>query len=162
GELRRRFVVTCLQRNRNSQLRIRALQEIALMRDAEAFDEAIDIVGGWSRDERREGVKVLLQALAERNIGRRGPGEGGLWGVAGRADAEGAQALRSRARAAAELPEGPAAALGPAAAWWARSRGSRGHDAGGGGRGGERGRERGRRRGRRGRHARAARGRARR
>src|SRR3954466_4700488 len=28
GELRRRFVITCLQRNRNSQLRVRALQEI--------------------------------------------------------------------------------------------------------------------------------------
>ena len=45
GELRRRFVITCLQRNRNSQLRIRALQEIAQSRDAEAFDEAVDIVG---------------------------------------------------------------------------------------------------------------------
>ena len=66
GELRRRFVITCLQRNRNTQLRIRALQEIAAARDAEAFDEAVEIVGGWSRDERREGVKVLLQALAER------------------------------------------------------------------------------------------------
>src|SRR4051794_13137695 len=35
GELRRRFVITCLQRNRNSQLRVRALQEIAQIRDAE-------------------------------------------------------------------------------------------------------------------------------
>jgi len=38
GELRRRFLITCLQRNRNSQLRVRALQEIAAARDAEAFD----------------------------------------------------------------------------------------------------------------------------
>jgi hypothetical protein len=82
GELRRRFVVTCLQRNRNSQLRIRALQEIAQMRDAEAFDEAVDIVGGWSRDERREGVKVLLQALAERSIGRRDQANAWLWRLA--------------------------------------------------------------------------------
>src|SRR3989440_685997 len=82
GELRRRFVITCLQRNRNSQLRIRALQEIAQMRDAEAFDEAVDIVGGWARDERREGVKVLLQALAERSIGRRDQANAWLWRLA--------------------------------------------------------------------------------
>src|SRR5215216_3333128 len=69
GELRRRFLLTCLQRNRNSQLRLRALSEVGALRDAEAFDEAVEIVGGWSRDERREGVKVLLQALAEQ-IGR--------------------------------------------------------------------------------------------
>src|SRR5213593_3635098 len=82
GELRRRFLLTCLQRNRNSQLRIRALQEIAQMRDAEAFDEAVDIVGGWSRDERREGVKVMLQALAERSIGRRDQANAWLWRLA--------------------------------------------------------------------------------
>jgi len=82
GELRRRFVITCLQRNRNTQLRIRALQEIAASRDAEAFDEAVDIVGGWSRDERREGVKVLLQALAERSIGRRDQATAWLWRLA--------------------------------------------------------------------------------
>ena len=82
GELRRRFVITCLQRNRNSQLRIRALQEIAAARDAEAFDEAVEIVGGWSRDERREGVKALLQALAERSIGRRDQATAWLWRLA--------------------------------------------------------------------------------
>jgi ribonuclease E len=82
GELRRRFLVTCLQRNRNSQLRIRALQEIAVLRDAEAFDEAVDIVGGWSREERREGVKTLLQALAERSIGRRDQATAWLWRLA--------------------------------------------------------------------------------
>jgi ribonuclease E len=82
GELRRRFVITCLQRNRNTQLRLRALQEIAASRDAEAFDEAVEIVGGWSRDERREGVKVLLQALAERSIGRRDQATAWLWRLA--------------------------------------------------------------------------------
>src|SRR3954451_23179675 len=82
GELRRRFVITCLQRNRNSQLRIRALQEIAAVRDAEAFDEAVEIVGTWSREERREGVKVLLQALAERSIGRRDQATAWLWRLA--------------------------------------------------------------------------------
>ncbi|MEA2450689.1 MAG: ribonuclease, partial [Thermoleophilaceae bacterium] len=82
GELRRRFVITCLQRNRNSQLRIRALQEIAAVRDAEAFDEAVEIVGTWSRDERREGVKTLLQALAEKSIGRRDQATAWLWRLA--------------------------------------------------------------------------------
>jgi ribonuclease E len=82
GELRRRFLITCLQRNRNSQLRLRALAEIGNVRDPEAFDEAVEIVGGWSRDERREGVKVLLQALAERQIGRRDQAAAWLWHLA--------------------------------------------------------------------------------
>jgi len=82
GELRRRFLVTCLQRNRNSQLRLRALGEIATLRSAEAFDDAVDIVGGWSRDERREGVKALLQALADRPIGRRDQATAWLWRLA--------------------------------------------------------------------------------
>src|SRR5204863_3565499 len=51
-------------------------------RDAEAFDEAVEIVGTWSRDERREGVKVLLQALAERPIGRRDQASAWLWRLA--------------------------------------------------------------------------------
>ena len=82
GELRRRFLLTCLQRNRNSQLRLRALGEVGSGRDAEAFDEAVVIVGTWSRDERREGVKVLLQALAERPIGRRDQASAWLWHLA--------------------------------------------------------------------------------
>jgi ribonuclease E len=82
GELRRRFLLTCLQRNRNSQLRLRALSEVGALRDPEAFDEAVEIVGGWSRDERREGVKVLLQALAERQIGRRDQATAWLWRLA--------------------------------------------------------------------------------
>jgi hypothetical protein len=82
GELRRRFLLTCLQRNRNSQLRVRALGEVGSGRDAEAFDEAVEIVGTWSRDERREGVKALLQALAERPIGRRDQASAWLWRLA--------------------------------------------------------------------------------
>ncbi|MEA2347102.1 MAG: ribonuclease [Thermoleophilaceae bacterium] len=82
GELRRRFLITCLQRNRNTQLRLRALQEISQVRDDEAFDDAVDIVGGWARDERREGVKILLQALAERPIGRRDQATAWLWRLA--------------------------------------------------------------------------------
>ena len=82
GELKRRFLITAVQRNRNAQLRLRALQEIAASRDAEAFDTAIDIMGGWPRDERREGVKIMLQALAERRIGRRDQANAWIWRMA--------------------------------------------------------------------------------
>ncbi|MDQ2676036.1 MAG: DEAD/DEAH box helicase family protein, partial [Actinomycetota bacterium] len=43
-ELRRRFLLTCVQRNRNHQLRLKALAEVAALRDAEAFDDCVDIV----------------------------------------------------------------------------------------------------------------------
>ncbi|HET9721166.1 MAG TPA: DEAD/DEAH box helicase family protein [Solirubrobacteraceae bacterium] len=82
GELRRRFLLTAVQRNRTQQLRLRALQEIAASRDAEAFDSAIDMMAGWPRDERREGVKVMLQALAERRIGRRDQANAWIWRMA--------------------------------------------------------------------------------
>ncbi|HEX8976555.1 MAG TPA: DEAD/DEAH box helicase family protein, partial [Solirubrobacteraceae bacterium] len=82
GELKRRFLLTTVQRNRNAQLRLRALQEIAASRDAEAFDTAIDIMGGWPRDERREGVKIMLLALAERRIGRRDQANAWIWRLA--------------------------------------------------------------------------------
>jgi ribonuclease E len=82
GELRRQFLLTCLKRNRNTQLRLRALGEAGNLRDPEGFDEAVEIVGGWSRDERREGVKVLLQALAEKQIGRRDQASRWLWHLA--------------------------------------------------------------------------------
>jgi ribonuclease E len=82
GELRRRFLVTALQRNRNPQLRLRALQEIAAGRDADAFDRGVDILAGWPRDERREGVKIMLQALAERRIGRRDQANNWIWRLA--------------------------------------------------------------------------------
>ena len=82
GELRRAFLVTCLRRNRNTQLRVRALGEVGGLRDPEAFDDAVEIVGGWSRDERREGVKVLLQALTEKQIGRRDQAARWLWHLA--------------------------------------------------------------------------------
>ncbi len=82
GELKRRFLITALQRNRHSQLRLRALQEIAASKDAEAFDTAIDIMAGWPRDERREGVKIMLQALAERRIGRRDQANAWIWRMA--------------------------------------------------------------------------------
>lgn len=82
GELRRLFLLTALQRNRSAQLRLRALQEVAAAKDAEAFDTAIDIIAGWPRDERREGVKIMLQALAERRIGRRDQANNWIWRLA--------------------------------------------------------------------------------
>jgi len=82
GELKRRFLLTAVQRNRNAQLRVRALQEIAAIRDADAFDQAIDVFGAWSREEKREGVKVMLQALADKRIGRRDQANAWIWRMA--------------------------------------------------------------------------------
>jgi superfamily II DNA or RNA helicase len=82
SELKRRFLLTAVERNKNSQLRIRALQEIAALKDPEAFDLACDLVGTWSRDERREGTKVLLLALAEKRIGRRDQANAWIWRLA--------------------------------------------------------------------------------
>ena len=81
-ELRRRYLLTCVQRNRNHQLRLKALAEIAALRDAEAFDDAAEVVATWPRDERRAGVKVLLQALAEQRIGRRDQAQAWVWRLA--------------------------------------------------------------------------------
>ena len=81
-ELRRRFLLTCVQRNRNQQLRIKALSEIAALRDPDAFDDAIDTIGTWSRDDRRAGTKVMLEALAERRIGRRDQAQAWVWRLA--------------------------------------------------------------------------------
>ena len=82
GELKRRFLLTALERNRSQQLRMRALQEIAANRDPEAFDHAVDVIGGWPREEKREGCKLMLQALAERRIGRRDQANNWIWRIA--------------------------------------------------------------------------------
>ncbi len=81
-ELRRRFLLTCVQRNRNSQLRLKALAEIADLREADAFDDAIDIVGTWSREDKRAGTKTLLQALVDKRIGRRDQAQAWVWRLA--------------------------------------------------------------------------------
>ncbi|HUB36777.1 MAG TPA: DEAD/DEAH box helicase family protein [Solirubrobacteraceae bacterium] len=83
GELKSRFLITAVQRNKNAQLRLRALGDIATLRDPEAFDTAVDIVGGWPREERREASKVLLKALVERRIGRRDQANAWIWRLAG-------------------------------------------------------------------------------
>jgi superfamily II DNA or RNA helicase len=81
-ELRRRFLLTCVQRNRNSQLKLKALSEIADLGDADAFDDAIDIVGTWSREDKRAGTKTLLQALVDKRIGRRDQAQAWVWRLA--------------------------------------------------------------------------------
>jgi hypothetical protein len=82
GELKRAFLLTAMQRNRNAQLRVRALQEIAALKDAEAFDDAVEQIGGWPRDERSEGAKVLLQALVDKRIGVRDQAARWIWHLA--------------------------------------------------------------------------------
>jgi len=82
GELRRRFLVTAVQRNTNPALRLKALAEIAAARDPDAFDTAIDIIGTWTREERREGAKIMLQAMVDRRIGRRDQANAWIWRIA--------------------------------------------------------------------------------
>jgi ribonuclease E len=82
GELKSRFLITAVQRNKNSQLRLRALTDIAALRDPDAFDTAIDIVGGWPREERKEASKIMLRALVERRIGRRDQANAWIWRLA--------------------------------------------------------------------------------
>ena len=81
-DLKRRFLLTCVQRNRNSQLKLKALGEIADLADPEAFDDAIDIVGTWTRDDKRAGTKALLQALVDKRIGRRDQAQAWVWRLA--------------------------------------------------------------------------------
>jgi superfamily II DNA or RNA helicase len=81
-ELRRRFLLTCLQRNRDHQLRLKALAEVAALREAEPFDDAVEVVATWPRDERRAGAKILLQALSEKRIGRRDQAQAWVWRLA--------------------------------------------------------------------------------
>jgi hypothetical protein len=71
-----------VQRNRNAQLRLKALGEIADLGDSEAFDDAIEIVGTWSREDKRAGTKTMLQALIDKRIGRRDQAQAWVWRLA--------------------------------------------------------------------------------
>jgi hypothetical protein len=82
GELRSRFLITAVQRNTNPALRLKALAEIAAARDPDAFDSAIDMIGGWTREERREAAKIMLQALVDKRIGRRDQANAWIWRIA--------------------------------------------------------------------------------
>jgi ribonuclease E len=82
GELRSSFLVSAIKRNTHPQLRLRALADIAAGRDADAFDTAVEVIGGWPREERREGAKILLRALVDRRIGRRDQATAWIWFLA--------------------------------------------------------------------------------
>ncbi len=82
GELKSRFLITAVQRNKNAQLRLRALTDIPALGDPDTFDTAIDIIGGWPREERREASKIMLRALVERRIGRRDQANAWIWRLA--------------------------------------------------------------------------------
>ncbi len=82
GELKSRFLITAVQRNKSPQLRLRALADIAAGRDADAFDTAIDVIGAWPLAERREASKILLRALVERRIGSRDQASAWIWRLA--------------------------------------------------------------------------------
>lgn len=82
GELRRQLYVTALERNKHRAVRLRALQDLAASKDPDAYDLAIEIIGGWQRDERREATKLMLKAIADKNIGNREQSAAWIWGLA--------------------------------------------------------------------------------
>lgn len=82
GELRRRLFLTALERNRHRAVRLRALQDLAASKDPEAYDHAIEMIGSWSKDERREATKLMLKAIADKNIGSREQANAWIWRLA--------------------------------------------------------------------------------
>lgn len=83
GELRRHLFLTALERNKHRAVRLRALQDLANSKDPEAYDFAVEIIGGWQRDERREATKLMLKAIADKNIGNREQNAAWIWALAG-------------------------------------------------------------------------------
>jgi hypothetical protein len=83
GELRRELFLTALERNKHRAVRLRALQDLANSKDPEAYDLAIEIIGGWQKDERREATKLMLKAIADKNVGTREQSQAWIWALAG-------------------------------------------------------------------------------
>jgi hypothetical protein len=81
-QLRRPVLGDWQQRNRDHQLRLKALAEVAALREAEPFDDSVEIVATWPREERRAGAKILLQALSEKRIGHRDQAQAWVWRLA--------------------------------------------------------------------------------
>ena len=79
GELRRTLFVEALETNKHRAVRLRALQDLANSKDAEAYDLAIEIIGGWQKDERREATKLMLKAIADKNVGSREQSQAWIW-----------------------------------------------------------------------------------
>jgi hypothetical protein len=82
GELRRHLFLTALERNKHRAVRLRALQDLANSKDPEAYDIAIEIIGGWQKDERRESTKLMLKAIADKNVGSREQSQAWIWSLA--------------------------------------------------------------------------------
>jgi hypothetical protein len=82
GELRRRLFLTALERNKHRAVRLRALQDLAASKDPEAYDHAIEMIGTWSKDERREASKLMLKAIADKNVGNREQSNAWIWRLA--------------------------------------------------------------------------------
>lgn len=82
GELRRKLFLEALEHNKHRPVRLRALQDLANSKDPEAYDFAIEIIGGWQRDERREATKLMLKAIADKNVGSREQSQAWIWALA--------------------------------------------------------------------------------
>ena len=82
GELRRTLFLEALETNKHRAVRLRALQDLANSKDPEAYDLAIEIIGGWQKDERREATKLMLKAIADKNVGSREQSQAWIWALA--------------------------------------------------------------------------------
>jgi ribonuclease E len=82
GELKRAFLVTAVKRNASPQVKLKAIQDIAALRDADAFADAVDEIVAWKRDDRRDAVRVLLQSIADKPVGRRDQATAWIWQLA--------------------------------------------------------------------------------
>ncbi|MFT4048588.1 MAG: DEAD/DEAH box helicase family protein [Solirubrobacterales bacterium] len=83
GELRRELFLNALELNKHRAVRLRALQDLANSKDPEAYDYAIEIIGNWQKDERREATKLMLKAIADKNVGSREQSQAWIWALAG-------------------------------------------------------------------------------
>lgn len=81
-ELQHTFLLTAVQRNRHPEIRYRAIRDIAVARDAEAFDLAVDELVGWQKNERRLAVRVALKEISDRRIGRLDQATAWIWRLA--------------------------------------------------------------------------------
>lgn len=82
GELRRTLFLEALETNKHRAVRLRALQDLANSKDPEAYSFAIEIIGGWPKDERREAAKLMLKAIADKNVGSREESQAWIWELA--------------------------------------------------------------------------------
>lgn len=82
GELKRAFLVTAIKRNPSNAVKLKAVQDIAALRDPEAFADAVDEVVGWPKNDRRDAVRVLLQSIADKPVGRRDQATAWIWQLA--------------------------------------------------------------------------------